>query len=66
MYSPKIDTLLIGPLYRLAKAKKRPMTKIVNKILSDYLEGKNETATAQEKNHSGRGQAIPQTQKNNS
>lgn len=38
MYSPKISEDLIPDLYRLAKAKKRPMTKIVNEIISSYLQ----------------------------
>ena len=37
MYSPKISEELIPDLYRLAKAKKRPMTKVVNEIIWDYL-----------------------------
>jgi len=37
MYSPKISEELIPDLYRLAKAKKRPMTKVVNEIIWDYI-----------------------------
>ena len=33
MYSPKIDEDLIPILYKMAKAKSRPMTKIVNDII---------------------------------
>jgi hypothetical protein len=38
MYSPKIDETLIPGIYRLALAKKVPMTKLVNRILKAYLE----------------------------
>jgi hypothetical protein len=37
MYSPKISEGLIPDLYTLAKARKKPMTYVVNEILSDYL-----------------------------
>ena len=33
MYSPRIEEKLIPVLYRVAKADKKPMTKIVNEIL---------------------------------
>jgi len=47
MYTPKISPELIGKLYKLAKARKVPMTRLVNKIISDYfkrnpLKGKEE------------------------
>ena len=38
MYSPKIDEDLIPSIYRLAVARKIPMTKLVNRILKTYLE----------------------------
>ena len=38
MYSPKIEEDLIPRLYRLALAKKVPMTKLVNRILKAYLD----------------------------
>ena len=38
MYSPKIDETLIPGIYRLALARKIPMTKLVNRILKTYLE----------------------------
>lgn len=38
MYSPKISEDLIPDLYRLGKAKGKPMTTIVNKILAEALE----------------------------
>lgn len=38
MYSPKISEELIPDLYRLGKAKKKPMTKVVNEIIRDYLQ----------------------------
>jgi hypothetical protein len=37
MYSPKIDEGLIPTLYRLAKEKKVPMTRLVNEILRNAL-----------------------------
>ena len=39
MYSPKIDEKLIPKLYRLAKSRNKPMTKIVNEIIAAHLEG---------------------------
>lgn len=33
MYSPKIQVDLIPKLYQIAKAKKQPMTAVINKIL---------------------------------
>jgi hypothetical protein len=38
MYSPKIDEGLIPTLYRLAKERKVPMTRLVNEILRNALE----------------------------
>ena len=37
MYSPKIKPDLIPHLYRLAKEKKKPMTRIVDEILRKAL-----------------------------
>jgi hypothetical protein len=37
MYSPKIDEALIPPLYRLALARRQPMTTLVSQILARYL-----------------------------
>ena len=37
MYSPKVDERLIPTLYRLAKERKVPMTRLVNEILWDAL-----------------------------
>jgi len=37
MYSPRIDEKHIPVLYRRAKREKKPMTSVVNEILSDYL-----------------------------
>jgi len=37
MYSPKIKEDLIPHIYRLGKAYKKPMTKVVDEILRDYL-----------------------------
>lgn len=33
MYSPQIDPLLIRPLYYLGKARKQPMTTLVNQLI---------------------------------
>jgi hypothetical protein len=38
MYSPKIDEELIPSIYRLALTRKIPMTKLINRILRDYLD----------------------------
>ncbi len=38
MYSPKIDEPLIPELYRLAKRKGQPMTRIVNRFIKQGLE----------------------------
>ena len=37
MYSPKISEHLIPNLYKIAKAKKVSMTKLVNNIVSDAI-----------------------------
>lgn len=37
MYSPKIDEGLIPTLYRLAKEKKVPMTRLVNELLRSAI-----------------------------
>jgi hypothetical protein len=37
MYSPKIEERFIPILYRIAKEKKIPMTRVVNRIIQDYL-----------------------------
>lgn len=39
MYSPKISEDFIPALYHIAKAQQRPMTQLVNEILSKYLAG---------------------------
>jgi hypothetical protein len=39
MYSPKIQEDLIPTLYKLGKALGKPMTRIVDEILRDYLNG---------------------------
>ena len=39
MYNPKISDDLIRKLYVLRKAMKKPMTKVVDGILREYLEG---------------------------
>jgi len=37
MYSPRIKPELIQKLYKLAKVRKVPMTRLVNKIVEDYF-----------------------------
>jgi len=37
MYSPRIKPELVQRLYKLAKVRKVPMTRLVNKIISDYF-----------------------------
>ena len=37
MYSPRIEPELIQELYQLKRVRKIPMTKLVNKIIADYL-----------------------------
>ena len=37
MYSPKISEDLIPELYKLGKAMHKPMTEVVNSILTEYL-----------------------------
>lgn len=37
MYSPKIKERFIPILYRIAKEKEIPMTRVVNQIVGDYL-----------------------------
>jgi len=38
MYSPRIYPEFIPALYRLAKARKTPMTKLVNTIIREWME----------------------------
>ncbi len=38
MYRPKIKPELIKELYKLTRARKIPMTKLVNKIIAEYLD----------------------------
>jgi len=37
MYSPKISEELVPELFKVAVSKKIPMTKLVNRIIKDYL-----------------------------
>ena len=37
MYSPKISEELVPVIFRVALSKKMPMTKLVNRIIKDYL-----------------------------
>lgn len=39
MYSPKIKEDLIPILYRIGKEEKKPMTKVVDDILREYVVG---------------------------
>lgn len=48
MYSPKIHSDLIPVLYRLAKSKNKPMTRIVNDILRAKLDIKEDKAKCEE------------------
>jgi len=38
MYSPKINEKHIPALYHLGKREKKPMTRLVNEAISQYLE----------------------------
>ena len=38
MYSPRIDPGFIPALYHLAKAKRTPMTKLVNAIIKEWMD----------------------------
>jgi len=42
MYSPKISEDLIPLLYRRAKEENKPMTRLVNEILNNFLNGGND------------------------
>jgi hypothetical protein len=42
MYSPKIAERLIPQLYRLKQTTKKPMTKMVNEAVIEYLEKRKE------------------------
>ena len=46
-YSPKISEELIPVIFRVALAKKMPMTKFVKHILRDYLEKNHQTEYSQ-------------------
>jgi hypothetical protein len=37
LYSPKINEDFIPSLYRIAKVKKMPMTKLVNSVIDSFL-----------------------------
>lgn len=50
MYSPRIDEALIPPLYRLAKARRIPMTRLVSGILKEALATVNGELTRNEQN----------------
>lgn len=39
MYSPKIKEELIRELYKLKQQNKKPMTKLVNEAVTEYLMG---------------------------
>ena len=53
MYSPKIKEEYIPELFRMALSKKIPMTKLVNRIIGDYLE-KNGEKEGKEEGLAGR------------
>lgn len=46
MYSPKISEQYIKPLYHLGKRVKKPMTRLVDEAIRQYLE--NHTSTHKE------------------
>lgn len=48
MYSPKIKEEHIPKLYHLAKSKKMAMTKLVNKIIAEYLAKEAKASTVHE------------------
>ena len=48
MYSPKIKEEFIPVLFRIALSKKIPMTKLVNRIIGDYLEKNGEMEREEE------------------
>ena len=39
MYSPKIKERYIPILYRIARERRVPMTRVVNQVIEDYLTG---------------------------
>jgi len=41
MYSPKIKETLVRELYQLKVLHKKPMTKLVNEAIEEYLERRN-------------------------
>ena len=43
MYSPKINELHIPALYHLGKKLKKPMTRLVNEAIAQYLENHDTT-----------------------
>ena len=47
MYSPRIREDLIPHLYRKAKEKGKPMTKLVNEVLETYLKERSDNAGSQ-------------------
>ena len=54
MYSPKINEEFIPALYRLAKERKKPMTQLVNGIISQYLaDQRKEDPDVSDNRHSG-------------
>jgi len=54
MYSPKINEEFIPALYRLAKERKKPMTQLVNDIISQYLaDQRKEESDVSDHRHSG-------------
>jgi|GEM_PF-1244336 len=55
MYSPKISEELVPVIFRVALSKKIPMTKLVNRIIKDYLE-KNDMMEGGIENHESKKQ----------
>lgn len=46
MYSPKVSEALVPTLYRLAKERKMPMTRLVNGMIRDALVNMSQPVTA--------------------
>lgn len=50
MYSPKIEESLVRLLYKLKKIEKRPMTKLANEAVREYLNRKAQIITEEHSN----------------
>ena len=52
MYSPKIDEKLIPALYQLKQLTNKPMTKMVNEAVIEYLLKRKEIKNVEQRNSS--------------